>query len=167
MRIAVMSDTHDQIWKTRRAVARMLAGGADLVLHCGDLCSPFMIRHLAESLQGRPLHLVWGNNEGDPRMITQVASGFANIHLHGPLARLELGGVRIAVNHYPEIAEPLALSGCFDLVCYGHDHTARIDRRGACILLNPGEILGMNGPSTFAWFDTETRNTALEEVAEE
>ncbi|GAB4230292.1 MAG: metallophosphoesterase [Acidobacteriota bacterium] len=164
MRIAILSDTHDQIWKTRQAVAQMLQGGAEVVLHCGDLCSPFMIRHLAEALGDRPLHLVWGNNEGDPRMITQVASAYPNVHLHGALARLELGGVRIAVNHYPEIAEPLALSGCFDLVCYGHDHTAYAGRRGDCVLLNPGEILGMNGRSTFAWFDTVAREARHEEV---
>jgi len=162
MKIAIISDTHDNIWKLQAALARM--GAADLLIHCGDLCSPFMIRYLAEGFPGRPIHLVWGNNEGDPRMISEVAAAFPLVHLRGQLAQLEVEGVRIAVNHYPEIASPLAASGAFDLVCYGHDHTRHESRVGACILLNPGELLGMKGPSTFAWFDTGSRSIEFETV---
>jgi hypothetical protein len=164
MRIAVMSDTHDHIWKLKQALELIRQEGAGAVLHCGDLCSPFMIRHLGEGSEV-PIHLVWGNNEGDPRMIAEVASRYPHVHLHGQLARLELGGVRIAVNHYLEIAEPLALSGLFDLVCYGHDHKAFAERRADCWLLNPGEVLGMNGRSTIAWFDTETGRIHHEELS--
>lgn len=162
MKIAILSDTHDQIWQIDQALSQM--SRADVIIHCGDLCSPFVIRHLAAGSGGRPVHVVWGNNDGDPRLITQVASAFPFVSLHGQFAELVLDGVRIAVNHYPEIARPLAHSGLYDLVCYGHDHTAHEERIGGCILLNPGEILGMKGPRTFAWFDTVLREVVFEGV---
>jgi hypothetical protein len=162
MKIAILSDTHDHIWKIDQALHQM--GQADVILHCGDLCSPFVIRHLAAGSGGRPIHIVWGNNDGDPRLISQVAAGFPFITLHGQFAELTLDGIRIAVNHYPEIARPLAASGHYDLVCYGHDHTAHHSRVGRCVLLNPGEILGMKGRRTFAWYDSTTREVRFEEV---
>jgi putative phosphoesterase len=116
-----------------------------------------MIKELADPLRDIPIHIVWGNNEGDPYTIGKVAQGYPNVHLHGSLAEVELGGFRVAVNHYPRIAEGLAKSGEYDLVCYGHDHEGRDEQVGDCTLLNPGEMMGLNNPSSFSFFDLETR----------
>jgi hypothetical protein len=155
MKLAVLSDSHDNIWKVRAAIPHILK--TDVLLHCGDLCSPFMIKELAEPLRDLPIHIVWGNNEGDPYTIGKVAQSFANVQLHGMLAEVEIGKLRVAVNHYPRVAEGLAKSGAYDLVCYGHDHEARDERVGECLMLNPGELMGMNNPSSFAIVDVETR----------
>lgn len=162
MRIAILSDTHDNIWRLDKALSLM--GDADALLHCGDLCSPFVIKHLGEGAPGRPIHVVWGNNDGDPRMILRVAAGHAGVKIHGPFAELEIDNLRIAVIHYPEIARPLAASGRYDLVCYGHDHSAHESRIGGCVLLNPGELMGLRGRATFAWFDTVSREVRFREI---
>lgn len=163
MLIAVLSDSHDNIWKLEQALERVSV--ADALIHCGDLCSPFMIKKLGEGFKDRPVHLVWGNNEGDIRLIYQIASNYEHLFLHGAFAQLELGGIRIAVNHYPEIARGLAASGMYELVCYGHDHTPFESRVGDCVLLNPGELMGMYGRSTLALFETESRKVEFVEVA--
>jgi putative phosphoesterase len=154
MQIAVMSDTHDNIWKLEEALPHLAQ--ADVVLHCGDLCAPFVVKQIGDASGEIPVHIVWGNNDGDPFTISKVAQRYANIHLHGALAELDLGQARVAINHYPEIARGLALSGLYDLVCYGHDHTAHEERLGGCLLLNPGEVMGMNGRSSLALVDGET-----------
>ncbi len=152
MRLAVISDTHDNIWALEAALPRLQ--DADAILHCGDLCSPFMIPRLAAA--GKPVHIVWGNNDGDKRLLTEQAARFEHIHIHGDFADLQLGNWRIALTHYPEIARPLAASGIYRLVCYGHDHTAHVSRSGRTVLLNPGEIMGLLGKRTLALVDTET-----------
>jgi putative phosphoesterase len=162
MKIAVMSDSHDHIWRLDLALTLML--DADRIIHCGDLCSPFVVKRIGEAARGRPVHIVWGNNDGDPRTICEIASGYRNVLLHGQFAELDIDGLSVAVNHYPEIARPLAASGKFDLVCYGHDHKAHESKVGRCELLNPGELMGMHGKSTFAWFDTVSRKVTFEEV---
>lgn len=156
MKIAVLSDSHDNIWKLAAAMPHLAA--ADAVIHCGDLCSPFMILRLVEGVGGKPVHIVWGNNDGDRFLIGRNARSFPNINLHGELATLEIGGLRIGVNHYPELARGLAAAGAFDLVCYGHDHTAHQEWVGSCLLLNPGELMGMKGPSRLAIVETEGRS---------
>lgn len=138
---------------------------AQMMIHCGDLCSPFVIKHLGEGAGERPVHIVWGNNEGDVKLICEVASRYPNVHLHGSLAELDAAGARIAVNHYPEVAKALARSGSYDLVCFGHTHVSHQEKVGDCWLLNPGDLMGLNGTASFAWFDTETRSIHLEQVA--
>ena len=148
MNIAVISDTHDNIWKLEDAMPHLHS--ADAIIHCGDLCAPFIVKKLGEGLPDKPIHIVWGNNDGDPFLISKVANNFPEVQIHGQLAQLEIEGVRIGVNHYPEIALDLARSGSYDLVCYGHDHTSHESMVGDCLLLNPGELMGMKGESTLA-----------------
>jgi predicted phosphodiesterase len=72
--------------------------------------------------------------------------------------------VRIAINHYPEIAHGLALSGKYDLVCFGHNHTASLEQVNATVLLNPGEIMGLNGRSTLGVFDIQSKRVDFIEL---
>ena len=75
MKIAVFSDTHDNIWKLELALGLMK--NADVLIHCGDLCSPFVMKRLGEASKDRPVHVVWGNNEGDIRLICQIAEKYS------------------------------------------------------------------------------------------
>ncbi len=162
MRVAVLSDTHDHLQRIDAALPHLRK--TEAVLHCGDLCAPFVLKRLGDGLPSIPLHVVFGNNDGDPFLLQQVASSYAHISLHAPLAELELGGRRIAVNHYPSIARGLAHSGLYDLVCYGHDHLAHEERVGDCLLLNPGEVMGMNGRSSLAIVELSTMAVAWIEL---
>lgn len=162
MNLAIISDTHDNIWKLDGALPKL--SEADAVLHCGDLCAPFMVKKLGEGIQNLPIHIIWGNNDGDPWLITKVCSNFPNITLHGQFAILELGGRLIALNHYPELARGLALSGEYELVCFGHNHVASEEQIDECLLLNPGELMGMHGRSTFAIVDSQAMTVEWVEV---
>lgn len=156
MKLVVISDTHDNIWaleKAREAISR-----GDVILHCGDLCAPFMISRLVDAAQKRTIHIVWGNNDGDKRLLMVQADKFDTVHIHGELAELEFDGLRVAVNHYPEVGRALASGEAYDLVCYGHDHTAHHEKIGQTDLLNPGEIMGLNGKRTMALYDTASRS---------
>ena len=157
MKLAVLSDTHDNIWKLETALHMMEE--ADAVLHCGDLCSPFVIDYIGTILpETTPVHIIWGNNEGDIRNICAKAAEHDNITLHGDFATLDIDNQRIALTHYPEIAGALASSGHYQLVCYGHDHCAHHDKVNDCTILNAGELLGLSGKTTFAWFDTSNHH---------
>lgn len=153
MRIAVLSDIHDNIWQLESVLSRVR--GADALIFCGDFCAPFTLTQLAQGFTG-PVHVVWGNNDGDKWLLTRNATAAGNVTLHGELAELELGGRKIAANHYPHIARHLAESGNYDAVMYGHDHTAHLEHLGSTLLLNPGEVMGRFGRTTFAWYDAAT-----------
>jgi putative phosphoesterase len=150
--VAVLSDCHDRLDHLERALSRV--GEAQVALFCGDYCAPFTLKALAEGFRGR-VHSVLGNNDGDVFLLLKVASKVGNVTVHQPMANLELGGRRIAVVHYPEFGEALALSGKYDAVFSGHDHTAASSRVGNTLWGNPGELMGRFGPPSFGLYDTE------------
>lgn len=161
MKIAICSDIHDNIWALARALPQMVA--AQTMICCGDLCAPFTLVQLAEGFPG-PIHVVWGNNDGDRWSLTRQAARFPQVVLHGELAEVTMGGHRIGVTHYPQIAAGLARSGSYDLVCYGHDHLAHDGVVGGCRLLNPGELMGRLGPPRFVIHDLDTGEARTIEV---
>lgn len=164
MRLGIVSDIHDHLHNLQPAIA-FLAANTDLLICCGDLCSPFVMDQL-QKYPG-PVHIVFGNNDADLFRITRKSNERAQVH--GELLELNLDGFRIGVNHYDNIANGLARSGLYDLVCYGHNHRFRLEQQGATISLNPGAIMGAafgpggweRIPPTFATFNTTTRDAAL------
>ena len=161
MKIAILSDIHDNIWKLEEVLKEL--GEAQELIFCGDFCAPFSLGMLAEGFRG-PIHVVFGNNDGDKLLLSQVAAKAGNVTLHGEFAELELGGRKIAAIHYPAIAAGLAASDRYDLVCCGHSHKYEAKRVGRTLLLNPGEVMGRFGLSTYAIYDTETGEVSRREV---
>lgn len=151
MRVAVISDIHDNIWKLADVLDHLR--GADALICCGDFCAPFTLKQIAEGFSG-PIHVVFGNNDGDQFLLCQVAAPFKHVRLHGAFAELVLDGRRVAVTHYPQIGKGLLHSGLYDLVCYGHSHEAAVTRKGDTVAINPGEVMGRFGTSTYGVYDT-------------
>ena len=140
MIIGVMSDSHDHLGNISKAVAAFTDRKIGALIHAGDLCSPFVFRELDRLRSFCPaMYAVFGNNDGDRVLLTEKGRGFCTFR-DGAMT-LELGGRRIAVMHYPDVAESLYRSGDFDLVVYGHSHEARLDSGGR-VLLNPGSCAG-------------------------
>jgi len=153
MVIAVLSDCHDHLENVQKVLERCQQ--AEVMLFCGDYCAPFSLKALADGFE-RPIHSVLGNNDGDPFLLLTVAQRMGNVTFHHPMASLELGGRRIAVVHYPEFGEPLALSGKYDAVFSGHNHTADVQTFGTTLWANPGEVMGRFGKPSFGLYDTGT-----------
>ncbi len=157
MRICIVSDSHDRADALAQAVREAKAQGAEAVIHCGDLIGAQTIKP-AIAL-GLPIHLIHGNNIGDPQALhfqSQQSGGL--VRYHGPDARLELGGRRVFVVHYPEYGHAMACTGNWDLVCCGHSHAAGIEqvanvRGGRTWLVNPGTVAGLAAPATWALGD--------------
>ena len=154
MRIAIMSDSHDNIWHLKTALTLISQSGAGAIIHCGDFVAPFMLKRLDKV--GIPVYGVLGNNDGSGLSLARDAyRDLSHIHLDEVVGKVTLGGVRIAFTHHPEVGQAFAAAGSFDLVCCGHSHTWHREKVGDCTLLNPGEIMGSNGDPSFALFNTE------------
>ncbi len=160
MKIAILSDIHDNIWNLQKALAMPALQATEAMLFCGDLCSPFIIHLLGRSYSD-PVHMVFGNNDGDVAAILRNAKKYPNIHIHGEYFKSLLGGISLAMNHYPDKARTIAENGGYDVVCYGHNHMVVNDEMiNDTLLINPGTIMGYHGgdlreiPATFMVLDT-------------
>ncbi len=158
MKIAILSDSHDNIWNLEKALLQVEESGAEALLFLGDFCAPFTLKQIGDGFTVGPIHAVFGNNDGDPFLLSQIAAGLEHVTLHGQYAELEFGGRKIAINHYPDISKRIAESGAFDAVFSGHDHQQYVHQTGNTLWANPGEIMGRFGDPTFGLYDTETGN---------
>jgi putative phosphoesterase len=150
MKIAILSDIHDNIWKLESLLAGL---EADALIFCGDFCAPFTLAQIAEGFAG-PIHAVFGNNDGDQFLLARVAGQFPHVALHGDFAELTLDGRGVAVTHYPAMGQALARGGFYDLVCHGHSHERLVEQTGNTLRVNPGEVMGRFGLSTYGIYDT-------------
>lgn len=141
MKIAVISDTHDHLENVERAVSAVSERGAALLLHCGDICSPFVIDRLA-GFRGRS-HVVFGNNDGDHYNIFRTAAKFPDVVVHHHAGFVETEGGIVAFTHYPEFGRGLAATGEYAAVFSGHTHRRMSELVGGTPHLNPGELMGL------------------------
>jgi putative phosphoesterase len=160
MKVAILSDVHDNIWRLETLLESL---EADTLIFCGDFCAPFTLAQIAEGFPG-PVHVVFGNNDGDQFLLTRVAGKFPHVVLHGDFAELELAGRQVAVTHYPPIGQALARGGVYDLVCHGHSHEPVVEQVGKTLRVNPGEVMGRFGLSTYAMYDTTLGQAHIVEV---
>ncbi|UCF05725.1 MAG: YfcE family phosphodiesterase [bacterium] len=151
MKLAVMSDTHDHLENLERALKKINRQKPDALVHCGDLCSPFVVDRLA-GFRGA-VHVVFGNNEGDRFTIDRAARRFEHIAIHGEFGFIETGEGVAAFTHRPEFAEGFATTGRYKAVFYGHTHRHKAERIGDTWLINPGELLGFIERPRYIIFD--------------
>jgi hypothetical protein len=169
VKICIVSDSHDRASALAAAVEAGKAAGARAVIHCGDVIGTQTLRDALAA--GLPMHVIHGNNLGDPISLSRwVRERAGQLQYHGADARLELGGRRVFVVHYPEYGHAFACTGDWDLVCCGHSHVAGIEqvanvRGGRTWLVNPGTVAGLGGRSTWALGDLETMQFEIRELA--
>ena len=160
MKIGVMADTHDNVPAIRKAVELFNDEQVSLVVHAGDFVSPFAIKPLRQ-LNCRVL-AVFGNNDGERLGVTEQFTGIGEVHAN--LGATTAAGRRIAVVHYPELAQPLARSGDYDLVVFGHTHEIE-ERVEKGLMLNPGEVGGwLTGRCSVALVDLETLQVEIRDL---
>lgn len=156
MKIAIMSDSHDRWEILEKAINMANEAGCEHLLFAGDLIAPPGVAIL-EKFNG-VVKFVWGNNEGEIQGLTTKFNASEKIELCGDIFDSTIAGVRVFMNHYPEIGSLAAKSKSYDLCVYGHDHTYHSSKVGETVLVNPGAITPYgNSVSTFIIFDTESR----------
>jgi uncharacterized protein len=150
MKICIVSDSHDRGPMLAKAIEAAIAEGAETVIHCGDVIGGNTLK--ASIKLGVPLHVVHGNNLGDPVAIARMAwhsNGLLNYH--GQDAMITLSHRRIFVTHYPHYAHAMACTGDYDIVCCGHSHVPEVRQQGnvkggQTWVVNPGTVAGLGAP---------------------
>ncbi len=152
-----MSDTHDDMESIKKAVDFFNSKKAGMVLHAGDLVSPFTFEAL--DLLDADFAGIFGNNDGDRLLLNQKSGGrlFNQPHV------MELDGRRLVMVHEPRVVEELAASGRFDAVIYGHLHQQDVRKvKDGALILSPGKVARLHkGESTVALLDTRTMEAGI------
>ncbi|HEX55123.1 MAG: YfcE family phosphodiesterase [Candidatus Altiarchaeales archaeon] len=161
--IGIISDTHDNIEAIKRAVELLNSEGVSIVIHAGDIISPFTIREFKE-LRAR-LYAVFGNNDGEKEGLKKKFSEI-NAEIQ-EILRIEYKDKKICVYHgtYEEIVDALIRSGNYDIVIRGHTHKLDIRNFSGVLMINPGEVCGyLTGKMTLVLLDVENMRTKVCEI---
>jgi hypothetical protein len=152
MLLGILSDTHDRYEIMGAAVRTLKERGAAFFIHCGDVCTPNLLDHLA----GLPSAFVFGNCDWD-RLALQRYGEAIEVPCYGGLADLELGGKRVAVLHGDDKQRLDAVLKAqeHDYLFHGHTHVRRDERIGRTRVINPGALFRAS-VKTVALLDTDT-----------
>lgn len=147
MLIGVLSDSHDEYDRTKRAVELLLSLGAQALIHCGDICEPRMLDLLVAGLDV-PSYFVFGNNDYDRKGL-ETAAEHLGLHCLGTHGIVELAAVKIGVTHGDRRAPLTELEATPNLrwLLTGHTHIPHDEQSGTLRRVNPGALHRTRSPS--------------------
>ncbi len=161
MKIGIVSDTHDNKEKVEKIFSKFEKSGIKLVIHLGDLISPFVLDWINENYTGK-LILIRGNNDGELAFTLKKVERYGYEYHEDPEI-IEAGGKRLAIMHKPVFLDDLVRSGRVEYVLYGHTHKKEIRKQDKAVIINPGESCGyLTGEATYVILDTETGEVSFE-----
>ncbi|MGD9781390.1 MAG: metallophosphoesterase [Kiritimatiellia bacterium] len=159
MKVGLLSDTHNHLRESRRAIELLLARGAGHLVHCGDagedvveLVSAVCREH------GIRAHVAIGNcdrAQGEDQPFQTAPAGVERAES----PEFVLAGKRCVALHGDRSVrlEQAMDSGRFDYVFTGHTHCPADRKQGPTRLLNPGSpVRPRQGPPTVALLDLAT-----------
>lgn len=137
MRVGILSDTHDQLYRTERAVKLLQEAGAEALIHCGDFTTPDIV----EACSVLPFYFVFGNNDVDSTSMLQlraIDSGAVCLKWSGVV---ELSGKRLGVTHGHLTSDLRSIQTTpLDYLFTGHSHETHDQRHGTTRRINPGAL---------------------------
>jgi putative phosphoesterase len=163
MKIAIISDIHDNAHNLSLFLSE-LHSNKDIkqIIFLGDFVGAAIANLLKSS--SIPVYGIWGNNDGDHHIITKISySQNSNLKMGCEVFDIvEFDTRKIFLTHYPMLALPMAKSGDFDAVFYGHDHVKHKSKISDCLVINPGEIGAYKtGVASYAIYDTKTNDAQI------
>ena len=137
MLVGILADTHDELKRTEHAVAVLQEAGAELLIHCGDLIGPEIIR-VCSAL---PLYFAFGNHDCDMVRELEIAAARQRATCLAWGGEFIAADRRIAVvhGHLTMDLQPL-LDSQPDYLLSGHSHTTHDFYVEGTRRINPGAL---------------------------
>lgn len=136
MKIGILSDTHNQVERTRIAVAMLKARGAEVLIHCGDITTPEVVYECGLI----PSYFVFGNCDYNRTHLLNAMEVVGGICL-GAGDVITLGGRKLAVTHGDSEHELDRLERAQpDYLFTGHTHHQTDEQFGTIRRINPGAL---------------------------
>jgi len=158
MKIAVVSDSHDNVANIKKAIHLIKKEKIKTILHCGDVCSFDTLKNCFFDFKGK-VYVALGNadyiSERDNEKLPD------NIEILGKVGSIEIKEKKISFCHFPKVAYDLAGTGKYDTVFYGHTHKPWEEEVNQTKLVNPGNLAGIICKSTFATYNIKSGKLEL------
>ncbi len=158
MKIGIISDTHDCLPKIRKAIDIFNSINVDIVVHCGDFVSLFVIKEF-ERLNAR-IVATYGNNDGERTKLKEWLKELNDSNEIDDYLSFEADGLKFFVMHGTNKEIVDAIVGCkkYNVVIYGHTHERVFEEIDDVLVINPGECCGyLTDVATIGVLDTSSK----------
>lgn len=164
MKIAIISDVHDNIPNLKKVLDYCEENKAEKIICCGDLASLETLDFLNENFYSEN-YFVFGNMDNDYLKDYPFENNeYKKTKIFKDFGEAEFENKKIAFVHFPEDAKELCKKGKYKFVFYGHTHKPWEETITDCKMLNPGNVAGQFYPATFAVWDMENDKFELVRV---
>ena len=149
MLLAVISDTHDNLFRLEKAIEEINKKNIKTVFHCGDIGLKTVDRLKQEKFI---VYMVCGNGDYFPEIKSMINN--SNIRLFEDAGEAEIDGKNIAITHQIDLARLLAKTGKYNIIFHGHSHKRSEETLDKTLIINPGDIEGRYKNPSFLIYDT-------------
>lgn len=149
MKVAIISDLHDQLEYLEKCIQYCQANNIEAVLCCGDITKNESVERLQDFHV--PVYSIRGNAD---LFDDEIVRDLEYIHYLGRTGEVILDNKKIGLCHEPFFITDLLPHG-YDVIFYGHTHKPWLEKKEKTDIINPGTLGGISTPSTFAVWDTE------------
>jgi len=153
MKIAIISDTHDNLENLKKFFKFSKKEKAEILIHCGDVCDGETLKKIEENF--KEIYLSLGNAE----IVDSLFKSVKKTKIFEKEGKVEMGNLKIGFCHIFKIKERNLND--FDFYFFGHTHRPFLKKEGNCYLANPGNLAGLSYKATFAILDTATKKLEL------
>jgi putative phosphoesterase len=162
MKIAVLSDTHNNQEYTNRALEAIRAEGVSTIIHCGDISE-------AETVglfNGFSVSFALGNADRNYGELKRAAESLVPSAAVAPFFTLSYDGIDVAVCHgHTETLRRLISSGSYGYVFHGHSHRRKEERLDDTVVVNPGALGGLRAQTrSFCFVDFGVKRVGFVEL---
>jgi len=163
MKIGIISDTHNNIKLTEKALSIFKENNVDIVVHAGDITSRRMLS-LFKDIKSK---FVLGNGDIDVEELNAESEklGFGSIEKE---CLLEIDGKSVLIFHGDNVRmfRDAVASGNFDYIIKGHTHFYENYTSNKTRIINPGALYGSDEYS-IAILDTLIDRVEMHRVQDE
>ena len=158
MKIGLISDTHNEIERTKKAIKIFVSRNVDIIIHAGDISSPKII----ELFKNLKCQFVLGNSDDVDTINRETMKlGFGCIE---DRCEFEVDGKRILVIHgnVVSIFREAVASGKYDYIIKGHTHIYEDYCMKNTRIINPGSVHDENEKSIAILFTEKDQVEKIE-----
>ncbi|MEM5810062.1 MAG: YfcE family phosphodiesterase [Candidatus Aenigmatarchaeota archaeon] len=160
MKIAIISDTHDNLINIQKAMDFIKKEDVGVIIHCGDVSNLFTLNEILKNFQGE-FYLSLGNADDDSLKDKEILKKSKNLKIYENFGEFEMEGKKIAFSHFPQVCQNLSQLQKYDFVFYGHTHKPLEEKIGKTRLINPGNLAGLYYKASFAIYDSREDSLKL------
>jgi len=136
MKIAILSDSHDDNSIIKKVVRSIGKNPVDYLLHAGDITAARSAQSLA-SINSTKLIAVFGNCDFDTQAIKYAVETNGGT-IYDNIFAGSLDGRHVFMKHKPQLPQSILTTNNYDLIVFGHTHISQINRLNGTLIVNPG-----------------------------